>query len=153
TAAAARCTPLVPGGREMDRSFPPYVLDVTIRDTLLGSAPGPGDVLNEFLHRLGPVAHGTLGTMIHTSFANGSLPGSWKLGDAIPIPKPGKDPCRPESSAYHAALCFTKVNRRNDSPPSVSVIAAPPTSISDLHLRVLRRTWWHLLSTNYPWNE
>ncbi|KAF8298223.1 hypothetical protein TcBrA4_0065230 [Trypanosoma cruzi] len=81
----------------MDRPFPPYVLDVTIRDTLLGSAPGPGDVLNEFLHRLGPVAHGTLGTMIHNSFANGSLPGSWKMGDAISIPKPGKDPCRPES--------------------------------------------------------
>ncbi|PWU84489.1 hypothetical protein C4B63_223g1 [Trypanosoma cruzi] len=78
-------------------SFPPYVLDVTIRDTLLGSAPGPGDVLNEFLHRLGPIAHGTLGTMIHNSLANGSLPGSWKMGDAIPIPKPGKDPCRPES--------------------------------------------------------
>ncbi|EKG02041.1 hypothetical protein TCSYLVIO_006944, partial [Trypanosoma cruzi] len=77
--------------------FPPYVLDVTIRDSLLGSAPGPGDMLNEFLHRLGPIAHGTLGTMIHTSFANGSLPGSWKMGDAIPIPKPGKDPCRPES--------------------------------------------------------
>ncbi|KAF8303055.1 hypothetical protein TcBrA4_0049860 [Trypanosoma cruzi] len=81
----------------MDRPFPPYVLDVTIRDSLLGSAPGPGDMLNEFLHRLGPIANGTLGTMIHTSFANGSLPGSWKLGDAIPIPKPGKDPCRPES--------------------------------------------------------
>ncbi|PWU88951.1 hypothetical protein C4B63_65g92 [Trypanosoma cruzi] len=97
TAAAARCTPLVPGGWEMDRPFPPYVLDVTIRDSLLGSAPGPGDMLNEFLHRLGPIAHGTLGTMIHNSFANGSLPGSWKLGDAIPIPKPGKDPCRPES--------------------------------------------------------
>ncbi|KAF8279035.1 hypothetical protein TcBrA4_0107760 [Trypanosoma cruzi] len=97
TAAAARCTPLVPGGWEMDRPFPPYVLDVTIRDSLLGSAPGPGDLLNEFLHRLGPVAHGTLGTMIHNSFANGSLPGSWKMGDAIPIPKPGKDQCRPES--------------------------------------------------------
>ncbi|PWV16430.1 hypothetical protein C3747_23g256 [Trypanosoma cruzi] len=81
----------------MDRPFPPYVLDVTIRDSLLGSAPGPEDMLNEFLHRLGPVARGTLRTMIHNSFANGSLPGSWKMGDAIPIPKPGKDPCRPES--------------------------------------------------------
>ncbi|PWV03287.1 hypothetical protein C4B63_1g993 [Trypanosoma cruzi] len=77
TAAAARRTPLVPGGWEMDRSFPPYVLDVTIRDSSLGSAPGPGDMLNEFPHRLGPVAHGTLRTMIHNSFANGSLPGSW----------------------------------------------------------------------------
>ncbi|RNC46150.1 hypothetical protein TcCL_NonESM04045 [Trypanosoma cruzi] len=54
-------------------------------------------MLNEFLHRLGPVAHGTLRTMIHNPFANGSLPGSWKMGDTIPIPKPGKDPCRPES--------------------------------------------------------
>ncbi|ESS62712.1 hypothetical protein TCDM_09609 [Trypanosoma cruzi Dm28c] len=96
-AAAARCTPLVPGGWEMDRPFPPYVLDMTIRDSLLDSAPGPGDMLNEFLHRLGPVARGTLGTMIHNSFANGSLPGPWKLVDTIPIPKPGKDPCRPES--------------------------------------------------------
>ncbi|PWU99580.1 hypothetical protein C3747_218g25 [Trypanosoma cruzi] len=73
-AAAARCTPLVPGGWEMDRPFPPYELDVTIRDSSLGSAPGPDDMLNEFLHRLGPVARGTLRTMIHNSFANGSLP-------------------------------------------------------------------------------
>ncbi|KAF8287794.1 hypothetical protein TcBrA4_0017720 [Trypanosoma cruzi] len=90
TAAAARCTPLVPGGWEMDRSFPPYVLDVAIRDSLLGSAPGPGDMLNEFLHRLGPVARGTLGTMIHTSFANGSLPGSWNTVGTIPIPNLGR---------------------------------------------------------------
>ncbi|RNE95749.1 hypothetical protein TcG_13261 [Trypanosoma cruzi] len=73
-AAAARCTPLVPGGREMGWPFPPYELDVTIRDSLLGSAPGPDNMLNEFLHRLGPVARGTLRTMIHNSFANGSLP-------------------------------------------------------------------------------
>ncbi|KAF8279469.1 hypothetical protein TcBrA4_0104910 [Trypanosoma cruzi] len=58
----------------MDRPLTPYVLDVTIRDFLLGSAPGPGDMLNEFLHRLGPVARGTLRTMIRNSFANGSLP-------------------------------------------------------------------------------
>ncbi|PWV11137.1 hypothetical protein C3747_62g209 [Trypanosoma cruzi] len=127
TAAAARCTPLVPGDWEMDRPFLPYELDVAIRDSLLGSAPGPGDMLNEFLHRLGPVARGTLRTMIHNSLANGSLPGSWKMGDAIPIPtREGSMPPR-ESQTYHAALCFTKVNRKNDSPPSVSVIAAPPT--------------------------
>ncbi|PWU89723.1 hypothetical protein C4B63_57g31 [Trypanosoma cruzi] len=77
--------------------FPPYVLDVAIRESSLGSAPGPGDLLNEFLHRLGPVARGTLRTMIHKSFANGSLPGSWNTVDTIPIPKPGKDPCRPVS--------------------------------------------------------
>ncbi|EAN85321.1 hypothetical protein, conserved [Trypanosoma cruzi] len=39
TAAAARCTPLVPGGWEMDRPFLPHELDVAIRDSLLGSAP------------------------------------------------------------------------------------------------------------------
>ncbi|EAN97883.1 hypothetical protein TcCL_NonESM05244 [Trypanosoma cruzi] len=71
---AARCTPLVPGGWEMDRPFPPYELDVAIRDSLLGSAPSPDDMLDEFLHPLGPVARGTLRTMIHNSFANGSLP-------------------------------------------------------------------------------
>ncbi|KAF8297121.1 hypothetical protein TcYC6_0082580 [Trypanosoma cruzi] len=97
TAAAARRTPLNSGDWEMDRPFPPYELDVAIRDSLRGSAPGPDNMLNEFPHRLGPVARGTLRTMIHNSFANGSLPGSWKMGDAIPIPKPGKDPCRPES--------------------------------------------------------
>ncbi|RNE98560.1 hypothetical protein TcG_12234 [Trypanosoma cruzi] len=97
TAAAARCTPLVPGDREMDRPFPPYALHVTIRDSSLGSAPGHDNMLNEFPHHLGPIAHGTLRTMIHNSFANGSLHGSWKMGDAIPIPKPGKGPCRPVS--------------------------------------------------------
>ncbi|RNC35543.1 hypothetical protein TcCL_Unassigned01575 [Trypanosoma cruzi] len=35
--------------------------------------------------------------MIHNSFANGSLPGSWNTVDTIPIPKPGKGPCSPES--------------------------------------------------------
>ncbi|KAF8283332.1 hypothetical protein TcYC6_0008910 [Trypanosoma cruzi] len=58
----------------MDRPLTPYELDVTICDSLLGSAPGPDDMLNEFLHRLGPVARGTLRTMIHNSFANSSLP-------------------------------------------------------------------------------
>ncbi|PWU94113.1 hypothetical protein C4B63_28g201 [Trypanosoma cruzi] len=96
-AAAARCTPLVPGGWEMDRPFPPYALHVTIRDSSLGSAPGHDNMLNEFPHHLGPVACGTLGTMIHNSFANGSLPGSWNTVDTIPIPKPGKDSCRPVS--------------------------------------------------------
>ncbi|PWV12297.1 hypothetical protein C3747_52g279 [Trypanosoma cruzi] len=92
------CTPLVPGGWEMDRPLMPYELDVAIRDSLLGSVPGPDDMLNEFLHRLEPVARGTLRTMIHNSFANGSLPGSWNTVDNIRISKPVKDPCRPESS-------------------------------------------------------
>ncbi|KAF5215783.1 hypothetical protein TcYC6_0019380 [Trypanosoma cruzi] len=73
-AAAARRTSLVPGGWEMDRPLTPYELDVTIRDSLLGSAPGHDNMLNEFLHRLGPVARGTLRNMIHSFFANGSLP-------------------------------------------------------------------------------
>ncbi|RNF07196.1 hypothetical protein TcG_10225 [Trypanosoma cruzi] len=127
-AAAARCTPLVPGGWEMDRPFPPYALHVTIRDSSLGSAPGHDNMLNEFPHHLGPVACGTLGTMIHNSFANGSLPGSWNTVDTIPIPKPGKDSCRPVS--YRTiTLLSVSINRKNDSPPSASVIAAPPTSI------------------------
>ncbi|PWV12282.1 hypothetical protein C3747_52g54 [Trypanosoma cruzi] len=86
TAAVCCCTPLVPGDWEMDRPLTPYELDVAIRDSSLGSAPGHDDMLNEFLHRLRSVACGTLRTMIHNSFANGSPPGSWKMGDAIPIP-------------------------------------------------------------------
>ncbi|ESS62139.1 hypothetical protein TCDM_10219 [Trypanosoma cruzi Dm28c] len=118
----------LPGGWEMDRPLTPYEFDVAIRDPSLGSAPGHDNMLNEFPHHLGPVAHGTLRTMIHKSFANGSLPGSWKMGDAISIPKPGKSPCRPESCRPIKSLSVS-INRRNDSPPSVSVIAAPPTSI------------------------
>ncbi|PWV21178.1 hypothetical protein C3747_3g892 [Trypanosoma cruzi] len=90
TAAAARCDPLSPGGWEMDRPLTPYELDVTICDSSLGSAPGHDNMLNEFLHHPGPVARGTLRTMIHNSFANGSLPGSWNTVDAIPIPNLGK---------------------------------------------------------------
>ncbi|KAF5213576.1 hypothetical protein ECC02_013893, partial [Trypanosoma cruzi] len=89
--------PCPPGDCEMDRPLTPYELDVTIRDFSLGSAPGHDNMLNEFLHHPGPVVRGTIRTMINNSFANGSLPGSWKMGIAIPIPKPGKDPCRPES--------------------------------------------------------
>ncbi|RNC40131.1 hypothetical protein TcCL_NonESM10420 [Trypanosoma cruzi] len=73
TVAAALRTPLFPSGWEMDRPFLPYELDVAIRDSSRGSAHCPDDMLNEFLHRLGPVAHGTLRTMIHNSFASGSL--------------------------------------------------------------------------------
>ncbi|RNC46989.1 hypothetical protein TcCL_NonESM03118, partial [Trypanosoma cruzi] len=142
-----RCTPLVPGGWEMDRPFPPHELDVTIRDSLLGSAPGPGDMLNEFLHRLGPVAHGTLRTMIHNSLENGSLPGSLKNRGQYSHSQAWEGSMPPrELQTYQVTLCFTKVSRRNDSPPSVGVIAAPPTSTSDLHLRVLHRTWRHLSS-------
>ncbi|ESS60388.1 hypothetical protein TCDM_12090 [Trypanosoma cruzi Dm28c] len=112
----------------MDRPLTPYEFDVTIRDSSLGSAPGHDNMLNEFPHRLGPVARGTLRTMIHNSFANGSLPCSWNTVGTIPIPQPGKDPCRPES--YRPiTLLSVSLNRKNDSPPSVSVIAAPPTSI------------------------
>ncbi|RNC39793.1 hypothetical protein TcCL_NonESM10809 [Trypanosoma cruzi] len=112
----------------MDRPLTPYVPDVAVRDSSLGSAPGHDNMLNEFLHRLGPVAHGTLRTMIHNSFANGSLPGSWNTVDAIPISKPMKGPCRPVSYGPTTLLSFS-LHRKNDSPPSVSVIAAPPTSI------------------------
>ncbi|KAF8299478.1 hypothetical protein TcYC6_0067140 [Trypanosoma cruzi] len=73
-AAAAHRTPLNSCGWKMDRPLTPHELDVTIRDSSLGPAPGPDNMLNEFLHRLGPVARGTLRTMIHNCFANGSLP-------------------------------------------------------------------------------
>ncbi|EKF30697.1 hypothetical protein MOQ_005487 [Trypanosoma cruzi marinkellei] len=76
--AALPCPPS--GGWEMDRPLTPYELEMTVRDASLGSAPGSDNMLNEFLHRLGPVARGTLRTMIHNSFANGSLPGSWENG-------------------------------------------------------------------------
>ncbi|PWV05355.1 hypothetical protein C3747_133g23 [Trypanosoma cruzi] len=126
TAAAAAPLPL--GDWEMDRPLTPYEFDVAIRDFSLGSAPGPDDMLNEFPHHLGPVAHGTLRTMIHNSFENGSLPGSWNTVDTIPIPQPGKGPYRPVSYGPTTLLSFS-LNRKNDSPPSISDIAAPPTSI------------------------
>ncbi|RNF08218.1 hypothetical protein TcG_09889, partial [Trypanosoma cruzi] len=97
------------GGWEMDRPFTPYEFDVTIRDPSLGSAPGHDNMLNEFPHRLGPVARGTLRTMIHNSFANGSLPGSWNTVDTIPIPQPWEGPIPPsELQTYKITLCFTK---------------------------------------------
>ncbi|EKF29407.1 hypothetical protein MOQ_006812, partial [Trypanosoma cruzi marinkellei] len=55
------------GGWEMDRPLTPYELEMTVRDASLGSAPGSDNMLNEFPHRLGPVARGTLRTMIHNS--------------------------------------------------------------------------------------
>ncbi|PWV17819.1 hypothetical protein C3747_16g425 [Trypanosoma cruzi] len=125
---AARRAPLPLGDREMGRPLTPYVLDVAFRDSSLGSVPGQNNMLNEFMHHLGPVARGPLRTMIHNSFANGSLPGSWNTVDTIPIPQPGKDSCRPVSYRPTTLLSFS-LNRRNDSPPSISVIAAPPTSI------------------------
>ncbi|KAF8303838.1 hypothetical protein TcYC6_0039120 [Trypanosoma cruzi] len=97
--AALHCPP---GDWEMDRTFTPYELDVTIRDSSLGSAPGHDNMLNEFLHHPGPVARGTLRTMIHNSFTNGSLPGSWNTVDTIPIPNLGR---------AHAAQRVTDLSR------------------------------------------
>ncbi|PWV04446.1 hypothetical protein C3747_151g107 [Trypanosoma cruzi] len=90
----------------MDWPFMPCELGVAIRDSSLGSVPGPNSMLNEFLHRLRYVARGTLRTMIHNSFANGSLPGSWKIEDNIRISNPGKDPCRPGSYRPITLLSF-----------------------------------------------
>ncbi|RNC33158.1 hypothetical protein TcCL_Unassigned04172, partial [Trypanosoma cruzi] len=116
------------GDWEMDRPLTPYELDVAIRDSSLGSAPGHDNMLNEFPHNPVPIAHGTPRMMIHNSFANGSLPGFWNTVETIPIPQPGKGPYRPVS--YRPiTLLSVLLNRKNDSPPSVSVIAAPPTSI------------------------
>ncbi|KAF8292222.1 hypothetical protein TcYC6_0118830 [Trypanosoma cruzi] len=89
-AAAARRTPLPPGDWEMDRPLTPYELGVAICDFSLGSAPGHDNMLNEFLHHLVPVARGTLRTMIHSSFANGSLPGSWEIEVNIRISNLGR---------------------------------------------------------------
>ncbi|EKF28585.1 hypothetical protein MOQ_007663 [Trypanosoma cruzi marinkellei] len=128
--AAARRTPLPSGGWEMDRPLTPYEIDLALRDASLGSAPDSDDMLNEFRHRIGPVARGTLRTMIHNSFANGSLPGSWENGGYYSYSQTRKGSMPPrESQTYHATLSFTEVDRKNNSPPSVSVIAAPPTSI------------------------
>ncbi|RNF14630.1 hypothetical protein TcG_07536 [Trypanosoma cruzi] len=135
TAAAALL-----GDWKMDRPLTSYEFEMTIRDSSLGSAPGHDNMLNEFPHHLGPVARGTLRTMIHKSFENGSMPGSWNTVGTIPIPKPGKGPYHPVSCRPIKSLSVS-LNRKNDSPPSASVIAAPPTSTSDLHLRVLHRTW------------
>ncbi|KAF8282435.1 hypothetical protein C4B63_107g84 [Trypanosoma cruzi] len=88
----------------MDRPFTPCELGVAIRDSSLGSDPDPDSMLNELLHSLRSVARGTLRTMIHNSFANGSLPGSWEIEVNISISQPGKDPCRPRSHRPIALL-------------------------------------------------
>ncbi|RNC51029.1 hypothetical protein TcCL_ESM11893 [Trypanosoma cruzi] len=120
-------TPLPPGYWEMDRPLTPYELDVTICDSLLGSAPGHDKMLNEFLHHLGPVARGTLRTMIHNSSQMAACPAPGIRWTLFPFPNLGRAIPPRELQTYHATLCFTKINRRNDSSPSVSVIAAPPT--------------------------
>ncbi|RNC33207.1 hypothetical protein TcCL_Unassigned04118 [Trypanosoma cruzi] len=95
--APARRAPLLPGGWKMDRPFAPYELDVAIRDSSLGSAPGPDKMLNEFLHRLGPVAQQTYNDapqLLH------KWQPAWLLEESRTIfafPTLGKNPCRPES--------------------------------------------------------
>ncbi|RNE95867.1 uncharacterized protein Tco025E_09890, partial [Trypanosoma conorhini] len=96
-ASCTRCLRLPPGEWEMDRPFTPYELDLAIRDSSHGTAPGPDAILNEFLQHLGPVARGTLRTMINICLADGCVPMPWKIGETIPVPKFGKDPCRAES--------------------------------------------------------
>ncbi|KAF8296322.1 hypothetical protein TcBrA4_0068480 [Trypanosoma cruzi] len=140
-AAAARRTPLPAGDREMERPFTPYELDVAVCDSSLGSAAGPDNMLNEFPHRLGPVCVRQNRTMIHNSLANGSLHGSWNTVDTISFPNPGRSMRPEELHTHHAALRLTKVNRKDASPPSVSIIAATPTSIWLYTLAVLHRTW------------
>ncbi|RNE95023.1 uncharacterized protein Tco025E_10231, partial [Trypanosoma conorhini] len=88
----------------MDRPFTPYELDLAIRDSSHGAASGLDAILNEFLQHLGPAARGTLRTMINICLSDGCVPMSWKIGETIPVPKFGKDPCRAESHRPIALL-------------------------------------------------
>ncbi|RNC61101.1 hypothetical protein TcCL_ESM01111 [Trypanosoma cruzi] len=116
----------------MDRPLTPYELDVTIRDSLLGSAPGHDNMLNEFLHRLGPVARGTLRNMIHNSFANGSLPEdsmsgsddgdssspfqadiSWLPFSSVVKKSDGEDSLRPSLKVLHMTVEAIFMERNN----------------------------------------
>ena len=61
-----------------------------LRHLKAGKAPGKDGIHAEFYMHLGPLALKWLHVSIWRSYAQGTLPGPWKHGVIVPIPKPGK---------------------------------------------------------------
>ena len=56
-----------------------------------GKAAGPDKITNEMLKNLSTKGKAVLLRLLNQSWSEGFCPGSWKMGEIIPLPKPGKD--------------------------------------------------------------
>ena len=56
-----------------------------------GKAAGPDRITNEMLKHLSVRGYAELLRLFNQSWLEGCAPGPWKLGEIIPLPKPGKD--------------------------------------------------------------
>ncbi len=70
------------------------VTDAEIKSVLdqlrIGKAPGPDGIHVEFLEHLGPTATKWLDKLLRSCIHSGRVPDTWRLGEVIPRPKPGK---------------------------------------------------------------
>ena len=62
----------------------------SLRHLKAGKAPGKDGLHAEFYMHLGPLALKWLHVSIWRSYSRGTIPGPWKHGVIVPIPKPGK---------------------------------------------------------------
>jgi len=54
-------------------------------------SPGPDEIPYSFLHNLGPKSKDQLLRIYNKMWNPGNIPGEWKRGTIIPLPKPGKN--------------------------------------------------------------
>ena len=78
-------------------------LELALRKIKTGKAAGIDRVSNEMLRQLPPLAKEKLLVLFNKSWKEGECAGSWRQGEIIPFPKPGKDP---ELTSSYRPICL-----------------------------------------------
>ena len=66
-------------------------LELALHGAKCGKASGPDGITNEMLKNLSTIGKSVILKLINDSWKDGICPGSWKFGEILPLPKPGKD--------------------------------------------------------------
>ena len=111
-----------------------------LRRVPLGKAPGPDGIHGEFLRHLGPLAFVWLRSLIAASIAHGIVPEPWKVGNIIPIPKPGKD--LSECASYRPVTLTSFLGKVCERVLAVRIVAQVDSRLhsSQLGFRATRST-------------
>ena len=71
--------------------------DLILQELVPQKSPGLDGIMNEMLTNLGPYAQEALLHVINLSWASGEIPEDWRAARIIPLHKPRKDKCNPDS--------------------------------------------------------
>jgi hypothetical protein len=86
-----------------NRPFSEQELRNVIRN-LPNTSPGPDDILPQFVKALPTSWLKVLLGIINDAWKMGEFPDVWKYGEAVMLPKPGKDPSKIENYRYITLL-------------------------------------------------